>query len=88
MRKARVLPEERAGAEQHAAAAVVDDLWNQPIVERGRIQEQLDAGQDRQQPASRQPEAVKDRQRVEHAVLHREVGDRPDLRDVGENGAV
>ncbi len=48
VRELRVLAEERAGAEQDAAGAVVDDLGNQAIVQGRGVQEQLDAGQDRE----------------------------------------
>ena len=83
-----VVGEEGAGAEHHAAIAVVGHFRNDAVVQRRGIEEQVHAGHDRQQRAAGEAEGMEDRQRVEHFVFGREVDDGAYLRDVGQQRAM
>ncbi|MND95954.1 hypothetical protein D3C80_882230 [compost metagenome] len=83
-----VVGEEGRGAEQHGAVAVVDDLRNDPVVQRAGVEEHLAAGHQRQQHAAGQAEGVEQRQRHHELVERGEVGHRAHLGDVGQQRVV
>ena len=85
---ARVAGEERVGAEEDRGVDAVGELRHRPVVQRRRIQKRADAGEQRQQQAAGQPEAVEHGQRVEDDVLRADVDDRRQLMTVREQVAV
>ena len=89
VRDPRVAGQERVGAEQDRRVDAVDELRapsdSAAATDTGTSRT---PGEQRQQQAARQPEAVKHRQRVEDDVLRIEVDDRRKLMAVGQQVAM
>ena len=86
--KARIVAEESAGAEQHRAAAVVNDLGDDAVMQWRRVEEHFRASHQRHDAAAGKAEGMKQRQRNHEFVGRREVDHRADLRDVGQDAAM
>ena len=88
VRRARIARQERIGAEQDGGVGAVDHLRNDPVVQRGGVEVDADARNQRQDEADREPERMEQRQHVEHLVGAAEVDARFRLRRIGEHVAV
>ena len=80
--------EEGVGGQENGAVFVVEDVWNDPIVQGRGVEEDVGASDQTEQRAHRQSEAVEDRERVEDPVGVVQVVDRKHLADVGQQIAV
>ena len=88
VRRAGVAGEERVGAEQDRRVRAVDELRDDPVVQRRRIEIDPHAGDERQHEADRQPEGVEHRQDVEDLVGAAEIDPRRGLRRVRQHVAM
>ena len=81
---AAVAVEKSVGAEEDGAVAVIEGDGDDAIMERGRIEEDINAADQRQERADGEAEGVKEREAIEEAIQVREVGDSQHLANVGE----
>ena len=88
MRFAGVAIEEGVGAEHNGALAVVENFGDYSVVERGWVEESVDAAHQREEGADGKTEAVKHGQGVEEAVVVGNVNGGQHLLDVGHEVGV
>ena len=88
MRLARVAVQERVGADEHAAVAVVKHRWHHAVMQGRRIKKDIKPAHQRHERPDRESETVEQRQAVEQAVLVGEIRDSQHLPDICKNVSV